>query len=163
MSTVLEALDTRHVTGVVTKVTQDLTKTRHDVYWRYDLLSSRRFPVQYYATALRGVGPEVDEIVVTGIECFESSDGHLVVSAMITGEDGAILAQGPSFEIDMPSKKSIAGNCEAATLATNAQIQVAVDLEGDWVSAQRQIIRDALAQSRLPMERAERQGSPGTV
>ncbi len=100
--------------------------------------------------------------MVIGIECFESSDGHLVVSAMITGEDGAILAQGPSFGIDMLNEKSIAGNRETAILATNAQIQVAVDSEVDWVSAQRQIIREALAQGRLPMERAERQGSPGT-
>lgn len=124
----------------VKKVTESLGKAK-DLHWRYDLVSSRRFPVQYYATALRGSGADADEIVVIGIECFESDTGHLTVSASITGEDGVILAESSATEIEFPSE------LQEAMGTTTRQIQEAFDSLVTWVHARQDVIQTALAQA----------------
>jgi hypothetical protein len=147
MSAVLEAIEAECTTEKVKKVTEKLAPGRQDLHWRYDLVSSRRFPVQYYATALRGSGPDADEILTIGIECFESDNGHLIVSGMITGEDGVIIAQGPSTEIDIPSESAIERNPSDTIDITIGEIQGAFDSLVSWVDAQRQVIGDALART----------------
>lgn len=134
----------RRATKQVKRVTQGLARAQQDLHWRYDVLSSRRFPIQYYAVALRGSGPDADEVLVIGIECFESSDGYLVVSAMITGEDGVILAESPTTKIKMPSEAAIARNSESVVRRTVSDLQSAFDSKVDWANAQQGVIRDAL-------------------
>jgi hypothetical protein len=147
MSAVLEAIEAQHTTEKVKIVTQKLVKAGQDLRWRYDLLSSRRFPVQYYAVALRGAGPDADEVLVIGIECFEADDGHLNISATVTGKDGLVLIEGPSTEIDMPAEAVLMCNPEEAMQRTTLQIQRAFNSLVDWVNAQQPLIQEALARA----------------
>jgi hypothetical protein len=147
MSAVLEAIKTQHSTDKVKRVTQALVTARQDLHWRYDLSSSRRFPVQYYATALRGSGMAADEVLVIGIECFLSDEGPLRMSASITGEDGEILAESSVTEIDFPCEGALRDNPREVIGATAQQIQEAFDSLVAWVNARQDVMRSALAQA----------------
>ncbi|MDQ2743679.1 MAG: hypothetical protein M3Z66_15490 [Chloroflexota bacterium] len=146
MSAVLEAIEGQHALDRVKLFTQELDDSCTGLHWRYDLLSSRHFPVQYYAVALRGFGPDVEEVLVIGIECCDQDEGHnerLVVSASISQEDGAVLAQAPKIEIEMPSPVVFLNDPEWI-MRTTHKIQVAFDQMVDWVNEQRTTIEGAL-------------------
>jgi hypothetical protein len=147
MSAVLDAIEGNHATWPVERVTRESSGARSDLHWHYDLLNSRRFPVQYYATALRGSGPDADEVLVIGIECFESDAGPLIVTARITGEEGVILAEGPSIEIDMPSQSALLADPDKVVREITAQIQAAFARGVDWVNTQRATIERALEEA----------------
>jgi hypothetical protein len=146
MSAVLEAIEGQLAIERVKVLTQGLDSPRTDLHWRYDLLSSRRFPAQYYAVALRGFGPDAEEVLVIAIECFDQDEGRserLVVSASITQEDGAVLAEAPKVEIEMPSPVLLLTNPEQIDRITK-KVQTAFDRMVDWVNEQRLLIEHAL-------------------
>ena len=148
MSAVLEGIEGQHSLDRVKRLTQDLDSSHTDLHWRYDLVSSRHFPVQYYAVALRGFGPDAEEALVIAIECFDHDDGNherLVVSASISQEDGAVLAQAPQIEIEMPSPVLFLIDPEWI-VRTRIKVQAAFDQMVDWVNEQRATIERTLAQ-----------------
>lgn len=148
MSAVLEAIEDQHSLDRVKLLTQELDSSRAGLHWRYDLLSSRHFPVQYYAVALRGFGPDAVEALVIAIECFDQGDGHherLVVSASISQEDGAVVAQAPQIEIEMPSPVLFLIDPEWI-VRTKKKVQAAFDQMVDWVNEQRATIERALTE-----------------
>lgn len=147
MSAVVEAIEAQHATARVERITQDAASQDANLHWRYDLLGSARFPVQYYAVALRGSGPDAEEALVIAIECFDSINGEqerLVVSASITQEGGVVLAEGPEIEIPLPAVAILLEHPERLVNIIEA-VQAAFDEMVDWVNSQRSTIERALA------------------
>jgi len=150
MSTVLEAIEKQHATERVERFTRELVGRNGDVRWRYDLLNSQFSPAQYYAVALRGTGPDAEEILVIAIECslYRDERGPLLgISATITDGDGAILAEAEneSTAIRIPSGEYLQNHPERAMEIAKA-IQGVFDLMVDWVNGQAGLIDRVLQQ-----------------
>lgn len=149
MSAVLGAIESKHATARIERLTQELTGRRTDVRWRYDLLDSQFSPAQYYAVALRGSGADAEELLVIAIECFvRKNEGgpFLVVSGSITTADGALLAEADDSVIPISSAEELHRHPDRA-VAIAKEVQAAFDEKVDWVNEQRVLIDRILQQA----------------
>lgn len=144
MSVKLAPIEVRPAIEKVKRTTQELDCACTELHWRYDLLSNRHFPVQYYAVALRGSGPGAEETLLIAIECFDENDERLIVSASIAIGDGAIVAEAPQMEIERPPSTVLLSKPELIVAITE-RVQVAFDRMVDWVNQQGAVIQRALA------------------
>jgi len=122
----------------------------HEVWWQHTVSSSDRFPFSYYASALRGEGPEADELLVVSVEVMDVQDEageHLVVGADITTGDGVLLAQSPTATIDVPSESTLLTLPDPLARVRDVTRQVVAATEGLylWVDNQRPTVERALA------------------
>jgi hypothetical protein len=121
-----------------------------DVHWQYSLLSNRRFPFRFSASAMRGSGPEAEEVLVVALECFDASDAtgqRLLVSADITGEEGLILAEGPRRAVELPSEDVLMSDPQGWMQALTKQVLEAADHDVRWLEEQGPLIEGALVRS----------------
>ena len=117
------------------------------VQWRYSAYSSERFPLRAYASALRGSGPEADEVLVIEVIWQSSRDeqgDRLLMSAGILDEDGVILAESSAFEVPIPEGSAVRSSPERALQDVTQQVRVAMLKVRDWLTGQTETIRQAL-------------------
>ncbi|MGI8825191.1 MAG: hypothetical protein ACR2JC_06035 [Chloroflexota bacterium] len=148
MSTVLDAIESHGTPEKFLQVTKRLVGAQSDVRWCYNLSSSKYFPFRYYASAVRGAGPDADEVLVISIECFDSHDEKrelLIISADITGEDGVLLAESPKIEIGVPPESAVQRDPDGIIARVKEQIESATEVIVHWIDSQRATIERALA------------------
>jgi hypothetical protein len=124
-------------------------KSSTQLHWRYDLLDTPSSPAQYYAVALRGSGPDAEEVLVIAIECFMAKDNHgyrLVVSATITDGDGALLAEAECPAVKVPAPGYLQEHPERA-MELAKSVQADFDYMVDWVNEQSDLIDRVLRQA----------------
>jgi hypothetical protein len=116
--------------------------------WRYSAYSNERFPFRAYASALRGTGPSADEAVVIAVAWQYPDDDkgdHLIVSADILDGEGAVLAEGPRYEVPLPPQAVVPTEPDGEIGAVREQVHVAMQKIGEWLRGEASAIREALA------------------
>lgn len=79
---------------------EDIAGALTGVHWQYSAYSNERFPLRAYASALRGSGPDANEILVIAVTWRSPQDGkgeRLIMGADILDGDGVILTESPRF------------------------------------------------------------------
>lgn len=122
-----------------------------EFWWQHTASSSARFPFSYYASVLRGEGPDADEILAISVEVMDVQDDEgerLVVGADITTGDGILLARSPTTTIDVPSESALLTLADPLARVRDITKKVVAATEGLylWIDNQRPTIERALAQ-----------------
>jgi hypothetical protein len=115
------------------------------VHWRYSAYSNEHFPFRACASTVRGTDPDGDEAVVIAIAWQNPKDGgedRLIVSADILDGEGAILAEGPRYEVPTPAEALV---LKEPSAAATQQVHAAMQKIGEWLRGEASTICQALA------------------
>jgi hypothetical protein len=132
-------------------ITKVLLAPAQELWWQHTASSSNRFPFSYYASALRGEGPDADELLVISVEVMDVQDDageRLVVGADITTGDGMLLARSPTTTIEVPSESALLDLADPLARVGDVTKQVVAATEDLylWIDTQRPTIERALAE-----------------
>jgi hypothetical protein len=87
---------------------ESVALSNFSIHWEYDAYRSEFFPFRAYASAVRGTGPEADEILIISLQCHrpEGTRGEkLVLYADVSREDGSVLAESPIQDIALSPRE----------------------------------------------------------
>lgn len=150
MSMVLDpaqmSVEKQQIQGIV----EDIAGTSSAVRWRYSAYSNERFPLRAYASALRGSGPDADEILVIVVTWRNARNGkgdRLIIAADILDEDGVILAESPRFEVPLPDESAALNSSHRVFPDLTDQVRGAMLKITTWLDSQTSTIQDALSRA----------------
>jgi hypothetical protein len=148
VSMVLDPVQVSAQKKYVQDIVESIAGAPSTVHWRYSAYSNERFPLRAFASALRGSGPDADEVLVVAVTWRNPDDDkgdRLVVGADILDGDGLILAESPRFEVTIPDEFVVRSDSRRVPPGDADQLRGAMQTVGEWLDSQKPIIQEALA------------------
>jgi hypothetical protein len=148
VSMVLDPIQVSAQRKRVQDIVENIVGAPSTVHWRYSAYSNERFPLRAYSSALRGSGPDADEVLVVAVAWRNPGDGkgdRLVVGADTLDGDGVILAESPRFEVTIPDGTVALSESHQTPPGDADELRSAMQRVREWLDSQIRIIQEALA------------------
>ena len=118
----------KQLLSVLVRMAEEVSKSNNALYWSDDCSSNAAFPFRGYVSFSRTGNPQ-DEDLVFSLDC-KAAGGTVVCRTDFSEGDGAVVADGPSLQIDDLSDKQELQSYQVAII--------------DFLEGSKQVLEDRL-------------------